>query len=514
MLGRAVSLPDHLRKLQIEIEGHARGYGLDFFETVFELVDYRRMNEVAAYGGFATRFPHWTFGMEYDGLAKGYAYGLQKIYELVINNKPTYAYLMESNSLVDQKTVMAHVYGHGDFFKNNVWFSKTNRNMLDVMANHGTRVRRHIERYGLDEVEDFIDRCLSLDNLIDAHAPFVTRQAPSPRTPDARLGPVPQEDEIELPTVRKLKSKPYMDSFINPAEYLERQRQRLEEDQRKAKHFPASPEKDVLEFLMEHAPLERWERDVVSMVRQEAYYFAPQRQTKIMNEGWASFWHSKIMTTRVLRDSEVIDYAEAHAGTMGSRPGMVNPYKLGIELFRDIEDRWNRGRFGKEFEECDSLERRLRWDRQLGLGREKIFEVRKLYNDITFIDEFITPDFVEQQKLFTYAWNKQTGQYEITDRDFRKVKEKLLMRLTNLGQPFIYVLDGNHANRGELYLYHRHGGVDLDVEHGRETLVNIQALWRRPVLLETVISDRPRLLMFDGKEHKEVGLEHTTEVRP
>ena len=494
-------LPDHLEKLRAEIEGHARSYGLDFFHTIFEVVDYKRMNEVAAYGGFATRFPHWTFGMEYDGLSKGYAYGLQKIYELVINNNPTYAYLMESNALVDQKTVMAHVYGHGDFFKNNVWFSRTNRGMLDVMANHGTRIRRYIERHGLDAVEDFIDRALSLDNLIDYYATFAPRRERG------------DDDDLTPPTVKKLRSKTYMDEFINPTDYLEEQRKRLEDEQERSRRIPPEPQKDVLLFLMEHAPLERWERDVLGMIRDEAYYFAPQRQTKIMNEGWASFWHSKIMTTRVLRDSELIDYAEAHSNTLGTRPGALNPYKLGLELFRDIEDRWNKGRFGKSYEECDNLEERRHWDRALGLGREKIFDVRKLYNDITFIDEFLTADFCREQKLFTFAFNKQSGQYEIAEREFGKVKQKLLMQLTNMGSPFIYVVDANHANRGELYLVHRHTGVDLDMDHARETMANVQSIWRRPVQLETRLNDRPRLLSFDGSDHQEHALENPTEMR-
>jgi stage V sporulation protein R len=232
-----------------------------------------------------------------------------------------------------------------------------------------------------------------------------------------------------------------------------------------------------------------------------------------MNEGWASFWHSKIMTTRALKDAEVIDYAESHAGTMGTRPGTLNPYKLGIELFRDIEDRWNKGRFGKDYEDCDSMRERARWNRALGLGREKLFQVRKLYNDVTFIDEFLSPEFAEAQKLFTYAFNKQTNQYEIADRDFRKVKEKLLRRLTNMGQPVIYATDGNHGNRGELYLFHRHDGMDLDVDYARETLRCVQFIWRRPVLLETLVNDRPRILLFDGSDHKEISLDRPSDVR-
>src|SRR5687767_12825612 len=159
------SLTPRLEDLRKEIEGHAREFGLDYFETVFEILSHEELNMLAAYGGFPTRYPHWRWGMDYEGLSKGYEYGLSKIYELVVNNDPSYAYLLESNAEVDQKLVMAHVYGHSDFFKNNFYFSKTNRKMMDEMANHATRVRRWIDKVGLEKVEDFIDRCLSLENL-------------------------------------------------------------------------------------------------------------------------------------------------------------------------------------------------------------------------------------------------------------------------------------------------------------------------------------------------------------
>ena len=146
---------------------------------------------------------------------------------------------------------------------------------------------------------------------------------------------------------------------------------------------------------------------MLSIIRDEAYYFVPQAQTKIMNEGWASYWHSTIMTRRALKDDEIIDYADRHSGTMGTRPGALNPYKLGIELWRDIEERWNKGRFGKEWDECDDLRARSSWDKKLGAGREKIFEVRKHYNDITFIDTFLTAEFALEQKLFVYRLQRQ-----------------------------------------------------------------------------------------------------------
>src|SRR5512140_1216544 len=393
------ALPPLLAQWAQKIEGVARSYGLDFYQVLFEMVDFETMNEVAAFGGFPTRYPHWRFGMEYESLSKGYRYGLSKIYEMVINNNPCYAYLLESNPLVDQKLVMAHVYAHCDFFKNNISFSKTNRKMMDETANHAARVRRYIDNEGLDKVEAFIDACLSIEDLIDPHAPFIQRR----RTP----GTEPEEQR----TVRKMKSKSYMDPYINPKEFLDAQQARLDEDAQKLRSFPEEPERDVLLFLIEHAPLEKWQRDILSIVREEAYYFAPQGQTKIMNEGWASYWHSKMMTQNLLTVEELIEYADHHSGTVAMQPGRMNPYKIGIELYRDIEDRWNKGKFGKEYEECDSWDRKRDWDLKLGQGREKIFEVRKIYNDVTFIDTFLTEEFCRDQKFFTFAYNDKNSTY-------------------------------------------------------------------------------------------------------
>ena len=860
-------LPPELAKIAAQITAHARSYGLDFWEICFELLDYDELNEVASYGGFPTRFPHWKWGMEFEQLSKSYGYGLSKIYELVINNDPCYAYLMKSNSLVDQKLVISHVCGHADFFKNNLWFAHTNRKMIDQMANHGTRIRRYAERYGHDEVEQFVDACLSIDNLIDMHSPYIKRRRE--KKPD---------EETSKSVPRKLRSKPYMDRFINPPEFMEEQQRKLEDAVKKSKEFPENPERDVLLFLIEHAQLERWQRDVLGMVREEAYYFAPQAMTKVLNEGWAclapdtltftsqglvtmrevveagaifvadgegpravvdrhvipdhptvtvrtrrglrltgsnnhrvllpdgqswkrldelslgdrllvsggagiwpehevgiewvpdvsnrpflrevpsagggtvavesrklmtrrtpvvipgrvtpelgaflgylvgdghisrvkrnlglttgdleqaerfarltrdlfaleprikkdvnryrvlihsetladflteglglthgpsarhkhipdvilrspepvvreflrayfdcdghggkqgvilatssdvlgeqtqllllnygiltrrrphkdgcwhihaagasaaryaerigfglrrkqealethlerakwfcrekwedevvslergrgdvyditveethryaaagfvnhnSFWHSKLMTEKVLKDDEVIDYADRHAGTTATQPGVLNPYKLGIELLRDIEERWNKGKFGKEWEECDDAAKKRTWDLKLGKGREKVFEVRRIYNDVLFIDEFLTEEFAREQKLFTFEFSKQTGEYVIASREFKQVKQKLLDQLTNWGNPVIFVENGNYENRGELYMKHRHEGLDLRQDHAKDTLKNVQLIWGRPVHLETIVDKRRKVLTFNGRKHSE-----------
>ncbi len=485
-------LPPDLAKLKVEIEGYAREYGLDFYDVIFEVLDWNQLNEVAAYGGFPNRYPHWRFGMEYEQLSKSYAYGLSKIYEMVVNTDPCYAYLLYSNSIVDQKLVMAHVYAHCDFFKNNVYFAHTNRKMMDEMANHKTRIMRYIDAFGHDRVEEMIDACLSLDTLIDYHAPAIRRR----RRPGAGEG--------ERRPIRTLRAeRPYLEKFVNPKEFLEEQRRVAEEEAQREKQFPEHPEKDVLLFLLEYAPLEPWERDILSIIREEAYYFAPQGQTKILNEGWASYWHSKIMTQKALKDSEVIDYADHHSGTVAMGPTRINPYKIGLELLRDIEDRWNKGKFGKEYNECTDMEKKRRWDMKLGLGRQKIFEVRRLYSDVTFIDEFLTPEFCQEHRLFVYAYNISSDQMEIASREFEKIKRQFLFQLTNFGHPHISVIDGNYKNRGELMLKHQHEGVDLKDDYAAATLKNLQKVWRRPVGIETVSEGVPTRIIFDGNEVRE-----------
>jgi stage V sporulation protein R len=489
-------LTPELARIQGEMEEHARNYGLDFFPTIFEVVDADQLNAVAAYGGFPTRYPHWRFGMEYEQLSKGYSYGLQKIYELVINNDPCYAYLLASNAVTDHKLVMAHVYGHCDFFKCNHWFSQTSRKMIDEMANHGNRIRHYMDRFGVEEVENFIDACLSVEDLIDIHAPFIQRYDKQ----DKYEFRAHADEEPEPPKAARFQAKHYMDRFINPPDVLEAEVQEQLTRQKKKQHLPAEPQRDVMLFLLDHAPLKSWQADVLSIIRQEAYYFAPQGQTKIMNEGWATYWHSTIMTRHGIEPADLICYADHCAGTLAGSRTRLNPYKLGVELFRDIEDRWNRGCFGEDWERCDDLAAKRDWNTGAGLGRQKIFEVRRIHNDLTFVDEFLTYDFCRRHKLFSFGFNEETGYYEIESRKFDEVKQQLLFNLTNLGRPIIYVRNGNYKNRGELFLEHRYNGVELKTTYAYDTLAALYRLWKRPVHIRTVLEDSVSILSFNGSE--------------
>ncbi len=502
---RDTNLPIELELMRQQIEKDAKAFGLDFFPVIFEMLDWKEMNMVASYGGFPNRYPHWRFGMEYERMSKSYAYGLSKIYEMVINNDPSYAYLLNCNKTVDQKMVMAHVYGHVDFFKNNYYFGHTNRKMMDEMANHKARVKRYIDKYGYETVEKFIDICLSVENLVDNHGPYIKR-VPEGKEVVAEDQAEDFQDEFH---VHKLKSKPYMDRYVNPKDFIDLQKKKIEDAKNKKRNFPEEPTQDVLGFILKFAPLENWQRDILDLIREEAYYFLPQGQTKIMNEGWASYWHSKIMTEKSLDASEILDFADHHAGTMAQHPGKLNPYKLGIELFRDIEERWNKGKFGKEYDECSDYKVKQNWDKKLGQGRDKIFEVRRVHNDVTFIDNFLTEDFCREQKLFAYMFNKTDGKFVISSRDFKAIKQQLLASLTNWGQPFIYVTDANHDNRGELYLTHRHEGMDLKLDYAEQTLMNLFKLWKRPVSIETILDEKKTILYYDGNDFRKDATNHS-----
>ncbi len=425
-------LPSELANWAARIERAAREHGLDFFPVQFELLDASDVNGLAAYGGFPVRYPSWRFGMEFERLDKGYHWGLSKIYELVINNDPVIAYLVRSNSTLEQKLVMAHVFGHADFFRHNCWFASTERHMLDRMAAHATTVRRHIDRVGLERVERFLDLALSLENLLDPYLPLRQRLRDGAERPGA-----PALPEGSTPTF------------------------------------------DVLGFLCAHAPLGPWQRELLGIVRDEAYYFQPQRMTKIMNEGWATFWHSRILTGGVLEASEIVEFADCHSGATATAPGRLNPYKLGIELWRHADRRG-----------------------------EDLMRLRRVHDDASLIDELVDEEFVASQKMFAYGRNARSGKAEVEGRDARTIKERLLTQLAWGGLPRIE-LAGVDAG-GELRLEHRHDGRDLQLERAKETLRRVDELWRAGAVLETRVEGARRRLVARGGE---VRVEELDEAR-
>lgn len=489
MINYDFSLTPELQTMAKQVTQLAKSKGLDFDPIEFLLIEPEKLNALAAYGGFPVRYPHWRFGMDFNKLHKGYKHGTSKIYELVINNNPVYAYLLKGNTIVEQKIVMAHVCGHADFFKNNIWFAHTHKNMIDQMANNGNRIRRIMEAQNESEVENFIDICLSIENLIDPYTLFSIKNETKPL----------EDYEAKAITIPKLPAKEYMDQHINTPEYVKEQKEKIEVQNKKEKHLPEKPERDILKFLIQHAPLNRWQRDILNVIRDESYYFLPQRQTKLFNEGFATFWHTRLLTQHLLNDAEVVDYCDIHSGVV-AQGKHLNPYKLGVELLRDIEDRWNRGAHGLEWEKCQDSDTLKGWDTKENKGIEKLFQLRKTHNDIGLIDEFLTEDFCRRNRLFVFKNVEVHGSaYTLeTSKEFKEIKNTLLSQLSNGGNPIIELVNANFENKGEILLRHVFYGQELDEKQAAETMSGIYKIWTRPIHIETISQDKVTTWHHDG----------------
>jgi stage V sporulation protein R len=233
----------------------------------------------------------------------------------------------------------------------------------------------------------------------------------------------------------------------------------------------------------------------------------PQRRTKIMNEGWATFWHMKIMD---LLFQEGLLTAEEHgyynlynARVLAANPRVLNPYLVGLRILEDIEERWNKGRFGREWEECEDPGKKEAWDLRLGQGRGKIFEVRQCYSDRFFIEQFLTEKLVHDLNLYLYEGQQvdQEIRYVVSERDWRRIKNLLVFHLSTFGIPLITVEDGDYKGKRELYLKHAYDGIELDSEYREKTMGHVFYLWDRPVHLESVVKEEKVVFTFDGNQH-------------
>lgn len=461
-----------------------RDWGLDFYPTVVQLLTYDEISEIAAYGGFPVRFPHWSFGMEYEELQRGYEFGGHKIYELVINANPCYIYNLSSNTLADHLTVVAHATGHNDFFKNNIHFSATDTNMMNKMANHGTRIRNYMARWGKERVTEFIDHVMRLETLIDGAEAWTERVIKDRNIRDQRHYNKANRLNVD-------KDRLYMEPFLNTPEYRRKENQRAEEqDIADEIGFFSQPTKNILGFIRDNAPLKPWQADIVSMLYEEAIYFFPQRQTKTLNEGWASTTDSVIMAEMGLislgqnsEDCGIVEYADHKMGVLGGKYSM-NPYKMGFNLLADIRERWDKGRFGQEYDDCTDIHKKENWDTGAKLGKEKIFEVRKYYDDLTFIHEFFTEEFCRKQEYF-YWKHYPNGEFRLENRDYKKIKQSLMQRHINGGLPSIKLMEHNYAGKGIMMLQHEFDGRNLYDPYIGDVLSSLRAVWGSDIILAT-----------------------------
>lgn len=405
-----------------EITEVAKTYGLDFYPMRYEICPPEIIYTFGAYG-MPTRFTHWSFGKQYYKMKMHYNLGLSTIYELVINSNPCYAFLLNTNSLIQNKLIIAHVLAHSDFFKNNYYFTQTRSDMVESMTATSERFSYYEERYGKVIVEKTIDAVLSIQEHID----------PSPL------------------------------SKLHPEN-----------------------NKDLLLCIAEQSrSLESWQRDIIMTIREEMLYFWPQLITKIMNEGWASYWHQTIMRDLPLTSEETIEFAKLHANVVQPSTTSINPYYLGIKLFEHIEKTYNK-----------PTKERTKKGSNIQTGREELFAVRASESDISFIRNYLSYDFIRNEDM--YLFKKEDQNYVISDQSCEHIKQQFIQQLVNGGFPTIYIKDSNYLSNGELYLEHRYEGIELDIPYLEQVLSYIYFLWQRTIHLETITSEKKYVYSFDG----------------
>lgn len=452
-----------------EITEIAEGFGLDFYPMRYEICPAEIIYTFGAYG-MPTRFSHWSFGKQFYKMKLQYDLGLSKIYELVINSNPCYAFLLNTNSLVQNKMIVAHVLAHCDFFKNNVRFINTRRDMVESMSATAERIHNYEEQYGSKNVEKFIDAVLAIQEHVD---PRIIRKGD---WLDSKPG---------KPVKKRKKPLSEYQDLLNLDDAKQSNDEKTE-----ATKFPNRPEKDLLFFIEEYSRvLEDWQRDILTMLREEMLYFWPQLETKIMNEGWASYWHARIMRELDLTSAEAVEFAKLNAQVVQPSQQSLNPYYLGLKIFEDIEESYNHP--SEDMQAVGIKE---------GSGRNKIFEVRELESDQSFIRNYLSKKLVQREDLFLFE--KKAENYTITDKDWKNVRDQLVSMRINGGFPYIVVENGDYRNNGELLLKHRYEGTELDIRDLEGVLKYLFQLWGRPVHLQTVIEDHPTLFSFESGEMK------------
>lgn len=447
---------DDLQRLDDECRALAAALGLDVPEVVFHFAPAERIYDIAA-RGLPGRYSHWRFGRDYEQMKLSHDHGRSRIYELVLNTQPYQAYLLEGNSWVAQLLVIAHVYGHCWFFQHNSYFANTDRKFLHRVRAGAERIEDYGRRFGQARVEDFVDDVQAL--AIHAPTDVAKRQAARP------------------PSGRPFDS--YGDLF--PTEAAAAQHKHDDDVESWRARFPREPDPDLLGFILAHAPrLEEWQRDVVSILRDEAAYFSPQRRTKIANEGFAVWVHSQIVQGLQLPTDEFVEYDRLNASVGQPHQLSVNPYNLGYELWKEVERIYDH----------PTAEERIQFPGAGEIsGRARVLELAAVCDDVSLIAQFLTPGVAERCRLF--AWEREPGvqnRVRITTREAEEIRNKLVTDLSRRGTPRILVTDGDAFRKGALWLEHRHEGSGLDAQYAQGTLPAVARLWGRSVYLETVES--------------------------
>jgi len=442
--------------------------GLDCFPQEFELYDHQQMLGAMAYSGMPSHYPHWSYGKAFEKLKTLYDYGVSGLpYELVINANPSLAYLMRDNSLLLQLLTMAHVYGHNDFFKNNFTFKTTRpEHVLGMFRSHANRIRSYLEdpSIGIERVEALLDAAHALS--LQCRRNLAIRQL----SPD-------QERQRQLER-----------ALAEGAEF----------DEGLLTRVPPAPEEDLLLFIRDHNPLlSDWQRDLLTIVHEQTRYFLPQIETKVMNEGWASFVHREILNSLDLPQELHLEFLVRHNQVLRPIPGGLNPYHLGLKVWDAILRRFG----GPPPEERKASGPALSLSKGIA-GSDalaKLFEVRAADRDVSFLRRFLTRELMDELDLFEY---RQRGEdlvvSEISDEEgWEQVKATLLANVGLGSVPVIKVEDAGFGRGGTLALKHYFDGRELQLDYAEKTLAYLYQLWGREVVLETDLGGQPTTLCYD-----------------
>lgn len=414
----------------------AQKFGLDWYPINYEICNYYEMIGHMAYHGMPSHYNHWSYGKSFERTHFFYNSGQQGLpYELIINSDPSIAYLMLQNEFFLQVLIMAHCVGHSDFFKNNRCFKETDaKNMVSKMRNAKKRIQGYIEdpMIGQDKVENFLD---------DLHAiRFQTQRYNIPRKKKSEI----LQEEIQRYNRMK-------DEGINL-------------DLSKLEDTLLRPDHDILSFLLEYRKgWQTWQMDLIEIVRDESWYFMPQIKTKILNEGWASFWHYKILHELNLEEEFHVPFMKMHNAVVRPHIGGVNPYHLGFYIFQKLE-------------------------REYGL--EKCFEVREIHDDVAAIRLFLDEEDFRELNFFSHKQQKNGDVLisEVADHDDWKVVRNDLIKNTGINTiPQIYV--DRIEKQGNLVLKHEHDGRDLEIQYAEHVVKHIKNLWTGDVKLYTLLEE-------------------------
>ncbi len=441
-------------------------FGLDCYPQEFEICDHFGMLGYMAYSGMPSHYPHWSYGKAYEKLKTLYDHGVSGLpYEMVINSNPALGYLMRDNTLLLQVLTIAHVYGHNDFFKNNFTFKSTRADLtIELFKAHASRTRRYVEdpSIGIDKLEKVLDAAHGLA--------WNCRR-------NLAIKKLSREEQIER-AIEASQPRP------DPYQKIHARPEFKEADVFKA---PLEPDEDVLLFVRDHNPfLGEWEKDLLTVVDEEAKYFLPMMETKIMNEGWASYWHKRIIESLNLDQSLHLEFIVRHNQVVRPIPGQINPYHLGFRIWEDIHRR-----------HTDPTPEEIKRDgAPAKTGEQKIFEVREVERDSSFIRRYLTEDLMRQMDLFQYeARGEDLMINKVSDEEgWRDVKETLIRDVGANSIPVIKVEDADFGQNRTLYLKHYHDARDLHMEYAEKTLTYAHRLWGREVVLETTLQGKRTLL--------------------